>query len=566
MTQEHALSILKTGANVFLTGEPGSGKTYTINSFVSWLREHGIQAAITASTGIAATHIGGYTIHSWSGIGVREQLSERDLDAISQNKRVVDRISQTSTLIIDEISMLSANTISMVDMVCQTIRRNTQPFGGLQVVLVGDFFQLPPVQKRNQEQSSFETQSGDAMFAFNSHSWKSLNLLVCYLTEQHRHADNDLLDFLSAIRSGSVDESHLEMLQERFAPKAPSDITHLYSHNVDVNALNDKELAALPGKAHTFTMTSRGAPPVIEALQRGCLSPEKLVIKIGARVMFTKNDPGNRYANGTLGTVTGFSKEENYPLIETHSGTTVLAEPAEWRLEDAGRIIASIEQIPLRLAWAITVHKSQGMSLDAAHMNLAQTFEYGQGYVALSRVRTFAGLSLAGLNQKALEVHPAIRKEDAEFRMQSFAVEDAFAKIPETQLRSMHHNFIKACGGSIDPVQPNTAGKRRVAKESTYAITKKMVLAKESIGKIATERNLTEGTIVSHLERLVARQEIDAKRDLQHLRKGHEVLIEKVQDAAAALGSASLTPIHRYLKGAASYEEIRFARLFLASN
>src|SRR5690606_20224374 len=128
-------------------------------------------------------------------------------------------------------------------------------------------------------------------------------------------------------------------------------------------------------------------------------------------------------------------------------------------------------------------------------------------------------------------VHPAIRKQDAEFRMQSFAVEDAFAKIPETQLQSMHQNFIKACGGSVEPVQRDAAGKRRVAKESTYAITKRMVLTKESISKIASERNLTEGTIIAHLERLIAKQEIDAERDLQHLRKGHEVLIERVQQA-----------------------------------
>src|SRR3989338_1569429 len=151
MTQDEALSILKTGASVFLTGEPGSGKTHTISRYVQWLREHRIEPAITASTGIAATHIGGRTIHSWSGIGVKHTLMSSDLNRIEGNARVAKRVRETHILIIDEISMLSANTLSMVEAVCRKIRGGVAPFGGLQIVLVGDFFQLPPVVPRDQE-------------------------------------------------------------------------------------------------------------------------------------------------------------------------------------------------------------------------------------------------------------------------------------------------------------------------------------------------------------------------------------------------------------------------------
>src|SRR3989344_3672604 len=157
MTQAEALAILKTGANVFLTGEPGSGKTHTVNQYVAYLRSSGIEPAITASTGIAATHIGGFTIHSWSGIGVRRVLTPYDLDHIGQNRNIVRRVGNARILIIDEISMLSATALNMVDAVCREIRRNQEPFGGLQVVLVGDFFQLPPISLRedreNQEDS-----------------------------------------------------------------------------------------------------------------------------------------------------------------------------------------------------------------------------------------------------------------------------------------------------------------------------------------------------------------------------------------------------------------------------
>ena len=193
MTQEQALAILKTGANVFLTGEPGSGKTHTINQYVTYLRSAGIEPAITASTGIAATHIGGYTIHSWSGIGIRRELTTYDLDHIGQNKNVVRRVGSTRILIIDEVSMLSAETLSMVDAVCRELRRTEEPFGGLQVILVGDFFQLPPISRREAQekiQESFVSDESHAEFAWVSPAWSSLNPFICYLSEQHRQEDS----------------------------------------------------------------------------------------------------------------------------------------------------------------------------------------------------------------------------------------------------------------------------------------------------------------------------------------------------------------------------------------
>ncbi len=453
MKQSTALKILQTGANVFLTGEPGSGKTHTVNAYVKWLRERGIEPAITASTGIAATHIHGMTIHSWSGIGIKQDLSAYDLDKIAQNERVVRRVRDARILIIDEVSMLSAKTLSMAEAVCREIRQRQVPFGGLQVILVGDFFQLPPVVQRQVEQQdepqiSFDTGEVEdtSTFAFGSRVWKELNPLVCYLSEQHRQEDAAFLDVLSGIRRGAFTPKHRTLLDTRRV-EARSGTTQLYSHNADVDRINDVEIGKISGDMRTFAMTSQGKDALVASLKRGCLSPEMLALKVGARVMFTKNDIEHKYVNGTLGTVMGFVKDSGYPIVKTSSGRSVIAEPEEWHIEDGGKVLARINQIPLRLAWAITVHKSQGMSLDAAHMDLSQAFEYGQGYVALSRVRTLAGLSLAGLNDRALEVHPEVSARDRDFKVQSAAARKAFEEMGEKEHAELVHNFVLACGG-----------------------------------------------------------------------------------------------------------------------
>ena len=170
MTQSEALSILKTGANVFLTGEPGSGKTYTINEYVAYLRERGIETAITASTGIAATHISGMTIHSWSGIGIKIKLDKNDLDKIASNSYIAKRVRRAKVLIIDEVSMLAPETLSMIDAICREIKQSSEPFGAIQIVLVGDFFQLPPIVKTEVETDSqiTFTEEPPARFAYDS--------------------------------------------------------------------------------------------------------------------------------------------------------------------------------------------------------------------------------------------------------------------------------------------------------------------------------------------------------------------------------------------------------------
>ncbi|MEK7113963.1 MAG: AAA family ATPase, partial [Patescibacteria group bacterium] len=280
MTQGEALTILKTGANVYLTGEPGSGKTHTINEFIAWLRASGIEPSVTAATGIAATHVAGMTLHSWSGIGINESLSRVDVDRIASKEHIAKRLMKAKVLIIEEISMLSATTFEMADVICREVRRVDAPFGGLTVILVGDFFQLPPVSRRREVE-----------FAYASKVWRDLNLLTCYLTEQYRQDDTAFLGVLSAIRSGNVETLHYEELMRRHIEptELPADAPKLFSHNADVDRINATELAKLPGASKKFKMSSKGKDSLVEGLMRGCLSPEVLELKEGAAVMFTKN-------------------------------------------------------------------------------------------------------------------------------------------------------------------------------------------------------------------------------------------------------------------------------------
>ncbi len=468
MTQETALSILKTGANAFLTGEPGSGKTHTIREYINYLRTCGIEPAITASTGIAATHIHGMTLHSWSGIGIKKNLSKYDIESIAGKQYIYKRIKNTNVLIIDEVSMLDAQTLESVDLVCREAKQNPmEAFGGMQIVFVGDFFQLPPVSKVG---------DSSVTFSFNSKTWRDVNPIVCYLSEQHRQDDKDFLSVLSAVRRNDVKSEHETHIKSRLGTNesAEDNIPRLFSHNTNVDKLNADRLTKIHGEAEVFVMESVGRDTLIDSLKRGCLSPERLELKVGAVVMCTKNNPKERYVNGTLGKIIGFGKEGGYPIIQTIDGRKIEIEPMDWALEENGKVKARIIQIPLRLAWAITIHKSQGMSMDAAVIDLSDVFEYGQGYVALSRVRRLSGLYLIGYNAKSLKIHPHVFVKDIEFKKASASARVKFETMKNDELGTLHRNFIKAFGGKYKGVSKdfknNTESKIISGETKAYSV------------------------------------------------------------------------------------------------
>ncbi len=538
---------------MFLTGEPGSGKTHTVNAYIRYLREHNIQPSITASTGIAATHVGGMTIHSWSGIGIKRALSEYDLDAMASNEGLVKRLSTARVLIIDEISMLDGTILGMVETVTRTLRHKHEPFGGLQVIFVGDFFQLPPIADR--------ASGVRAQFCFESLAWRTANPIVSYLSEQHRQEDTAFLSTLGAIRRGELEDSVFEYLGERQvrAGEHPTDIPQLYTHNVDVDKKNTEELAKIETEEKVFLMNTKGTSTRVEQLIKGCLSPQELVLKEGASVMFTKNSFDAGYVNGTLGTIIGFDEDNGFPIVETQSGEHIVALPSEWAVDDSGKVLATISQVPLRLAWAITVHKSQGMSLDAATMDLSRAFEYGQGYVALSRVRTFSGLHILGINQRAFEVHPLVLDRDQSFRERSDEAESGFLDMPEEDIKNLHENFLLASGGSLVK-KALTAKEMGLPKQSTQEETLALLLSGKTLREIVTLRQMTEGTIVKHLEDLALLKKLPSI-DIVRFGELRTEEAREISETMARMDKGYLKPVFEALDERYSYEIIRLVRL-----
>lgn len=562
MTQKEAMKILKMGKNVFLTGPAGSGKTFVLNEYIKFLKDHGVEVAVTASTGIAATHLKGMTIHSWTGIGIKDFLTDYDLDNLEQKAYLWKRFEKTKVLIIDEISMLSSSTMDCIDRVAKVFKRSEEPFGGLQVIFSGDFFQLPPIDKKPlyNEQIIFldEEEVSKTPFAFKSRAWKNCDLHTCYLSEQYRQEDNVLVDLLSEIRSGELSEKSIEILKKRIIKEDNPEITKLYTHNINVDSFNFQKLQNIKSDERAYLMSSRGKPNLIDALKRGCLVQERLVVKKGALVMFVKNNPIAGYINGTVGEVTGF--EEGYPVVQTKNGNSFIASPQSWSVEEGDKVLAEISQVPLKLAWAVTIHKSQGMTLEKAIIDLSNSFVEGQGYVALSRVKTLDGLFLKGFNAMALAVHNEILNLDQDLKDHSEQLFVHVNKMTPEEFAKEHQDFFVKIGGKkykvVDEIEQ---------KLTTYEITHKMLKEEKSFKEMAEERDVKIGTILSHIEKLLE-EKVITKKDIEYLKpktKEFKEMFKKVDLAIKKVGDEKLTPIFVELKKKYTFEDIRLVKVFL---
>jgi ATP-dependent exoDNAse (exonuclease V) alpha subunit len=395
MNQGLALEIMLSGQSVLLTGPAGAGKTFVLNQFIKLAKYEGKHVSVTATTGLAATHLGGTTIHSWAGIGVNDSIGHGFVEHIAKGRREI--IEKTDVLIIDEISMLHDFRLDMVDEVCRLVRKKDEPFGGIQLIMSGDFFQLPPINRGDSRAGGF---------VVNSEVWRELDPVICYLQEQHRQDDEVLLDILNAMRAGDVRRNHAETLLARTEvfPDELELVTELHTVNVDVDKINEAKLETLEGDEIVYSQMTTGSESYVETLQRSVLAPAALKVKKGALVMAVKNSPERKYVNGSIGTIIDFEPYTEYPIVAFKNGKEISMVPDTWELRDGDKKRASISQIPLRLAWAITIHKSQGMTLDAARIDLRKAFVEGMGYVALSRVKNLNNLYLTGINQMALRV------------------------------------------------------------------------------------------------------------------------------------------------------------------
>ncbi len=586
MKQSQALDILKTGYSVFLTGQAGAGKTYVLNQYIHHLREHGIAVAITASTGIAATHMNGMTIHSWSGIGIKDSFEKKDFARLAKKEALTDRLTQVRVLIIDEVSMLHARQLDLVDEVLRHFRKDERPFGGIQVVFSGDFFQLPPIGKKEETTKD--------KFAFMSKAWIALatnkqntstTLKVCYLSEQHRQTEEtssslSLNDILNQIRTQQVSQEAIDLLNATRTNAIDVNRTRLFTHNAKVDDINDTELDALDGQAHEYTAYTFGDDDLIDTLKKNVRAPEVLTLKLDAKVMFVKNNPETGVFNGTMGKVVNFVRivhedgtQDTLPEVLLNSGRKLIVTYDNWSIDDEdGVALASYSQLPLCLAWAITVHKSQGMTLDAAEVDLSKTFEKGQGYVALSRIKTLQGLKLLGLNHTSLLLDDFAQAANRRFLALSKESEHWLDALGDTALAQLHTQFIHANAllyeSNKSPTQKPKSNKPTPSAHTSQEATLALIQEQKSLDEMAQARNLSKSTIVGHIEQLIKTDKLTSAQ-LSYLAPDKKTL-QAVDDALHHLFDTGeledvlkLRPIYDELREEVSYLDIRLALLFL---
>lgn len=391
--QKAILEFIRNGDNVFFTGPGGCGKSFLLQTLIK--ERHGHPGVyVTAMTGIAATHIGGTTLHSFAGIGLGKGTLAELIENVSKFQKSVQRWKTATMLIVDEVSMLSAVLFEQLEAIARHFRQNSNFFGGLQIVFVGDFAQLPPVDKTNSKVGML----------FQSAVWQSAGIKEIELNRPFRQKESDMIDALTDIRFGVVSPRARDFLQSVSRPLVFSDgiePTKLYARNNSVDAENAQRLGMLTGESKRFHSRSTGAQKEIADLSRNCMAPDIIDLKVGAQVMYLVNAVELNLVNGSRGVVTDF--RNGMPLVQFAGRSEALVVmPFTWEKTLGREVVATRSQLPLKLAWAITIHKSQGMSIDRLIISLKDCFECGQAYVALSRATCKSGLSLSSFDPSAI--------------------------------------------------------------------------------------------------------------------------------------------------------------------
>lgn len=401
--QDAALDAAIAGKNLFITGAAGTGKTHLIHTIITALRmTQGKRVAIAASTGIAAMSIRGSTIHSLLGTGIRgncQQLYKAIQSKSLREDKIRARLQRIDVMIVDEVSMLTGDFIDMTSELCCYIREEKdQPFGGIQVIFCGDLLQLPPVITENETRPRYEQ-------CFLAEAWADAKVQPVTLTTVFRQDDAEFIGHLMRVRDATAGKDTREYFNERVSPIAHQEdqdgCTVLYPTNKGAKSRNDRMLYEHPGKEIQYQADLDGPEWAIEKCIKGCIAEVDLRLKVGAPVIILKNDYEQGLRNGMRAVV--LSVSPNYVKVKTETGMSVGLEPHVWEFRYGGEVpIATLTQFPVKLAWALTVHKSQGMTLTKVHCDLTRCFAPGQAYVALSRASTVQGLTLEGALMKSV--------------------------------------------------------------------------------------------------------------------------------------------------------------------
>lgn len=413
--QAEALTLMKEGHNIFITGPAGTGKSFLVNRFKEWCDKENKILAVTSTTGVAALNIHGRTLHSWSGIGIGKGSSTTLTNKIMQQYWTKKRWIDTEILIIDEISMSEPSLFDKLDKIGRFVRNNQEdPFGGIQLIVTGDFCQLPPV-----------TPGKQIKFCFESKSWKLSIKKIIYLNQTLRQSDDKFVKILNEIRLGNCSNASYNILKECKRRKLNNQEgiqpTILYSVRKDVDSINNREIQNLikNGEKHvtyksSFSAFSTKRKTISEKqkkmfknrCKKECQAVDDLTLVNGAQVMLIANlDLKMGLVNGSRGVVV--SLEDNSVEVKFLNGIVVSISSHNWIWEEDD-IILTKSQLPLVVAYSMTIHKTQSQTLDCVILDLRNVFEYGQAYAALSRVRSLEGLELKGLIPSKIKAHPKV--------------------------------------------------------------------------------------------------------------------------------------------------------------
>ena len=395
-SQKIALQALEREPRLFLTGGAGTGKSFLLREYLR--AKEPKRFPILASTGAAAVLVGGRTFHSFFSLGIMEGGVEESIERALKDDKLYARLQETEGLVIDEVSMISADAFRAAEAICRLCLDPTTAWGGLKLIAVGDFFQLPPVSRNSQRKD----------WCFLDPAWQASQFFAIELKHNMRSEDPSFVDLLADLRLGVVSDALTEFLNSRLqtAPE-DKDIVHLYARKNKVETHNLRRLEEIDDAPVYFPTVYQGERLAIDSLKRNAPVPEELVLKIGAFVMLRQNDPIGRFVNGSLGYIREIYEEEIE--IELLQGRWVRIEKSNFSLQDAdGRSIAVARNFPISLAYATTIHKAQGTSLDRMQVDLSDLWEPGHAYVALSRARQPQELYIESWRTTSLRVSPEV--------------------------------------------------------------------------------------------------------------------------------------------------------------
>ena len=556
----------KTDMSLFLTGKAGTGKTTFLREVVRYTKK---KCIVLAPTGIAAVNAGAMTIHSFFqfGLGPFVQGVIEPKSDFRINKSKLELIRHLQLLIIDEVSMVRADLMDHIDVELRRIRRNSKPFGGVQLLMIGDVQQLPPIAHCGEDE--LLRQYYKTLYFFSSSALKSMKYSCIELKNVYRQTDRHFIDILNHARNCTLTSQDISDLNARyvpgFSPKPEDGYIRLMTHNRQVDYVNETEMEKLDSKPYTFEAAVTGTFP-----EESYPTANSLTLKKGAQVMFIKNDPERRFINGTLGEVKSIDKN-SIAVRLAESGTVIDVEPMEWQniryqfdeesKEISSKQIGRFKQYPLKAAWAITVHKSQGLTFDKAIIDVHAAFSPGQAYVALSRCRTLDGLVLS--SPVSASVFMRDNAVDAYMNYISRPVEElAFSSCYEYFEYEKKHeseDVAPADKVKVNKEKPKKEKKEELRDESgkklnTFEYSYWLYNQGNTVNQIAEKRGLNQSTIEGHLARYVASGDIDVHEfvDGDTLKKVEAYCMEHPEEKA-------LKPIFEHFDAKIPYGVLRMA-------